>query len=480
MDLVDFFLDTCRNNPDATAAVDEGGELTYGDYGRKARRLATLVWLKTRWRNVGIMLPTCKEFGIAYFASLIAGRTPVPLNFLLSRSDLEFIVRDAALDLILTVRFFEKTVEGLAKKVVFLEDLQGRRGLPLPWRKRWKPGDIATILYTSGTTAQPKGVMLTHRNFVSNLESCIKHVYFDSRDIILGVLPMFHSFALTTSLLLPVRIGVKAVYMRRFSAAPALKAIAEHKVTAMLAIPSIYRVLVRAAQQGDYDTSSLRLCVAGGEPLAPELSASFRETFNLPLLEGYGLTETSPVVCVNQPDAYKPGTAGRPLPGVEVKVVDDEGKELPRGSAGELWIRGESVMKGYYNQPELTAEVLTRDGWFKSGDLAVISEDGFVSITGRKKELIISSGENISPGEIEAVIAEHPKVFEVAVVPAPDPVRGEVPKAVVALNKGESCTEDEIKEFCSGKLPRYKIPRYVEFRPELPHGPTGKVLKRGL
>jgi len=482
MNLCDMFWKTCTAYPSRTAVVDENGTLAYGQYLTAARRLATYISLKTRRRHVGIMLPSCKEHVISFFAILLAGKVPVSLNFLLKPNELEYIVQDAGLDMVIGARFFEETLNSLVPKPVCLEDLKGRRGIPLPWKFRHHEDDAATIIYTSGTTAKPKGVVLTHRSFLANLQGCIDHVYFDHKDIILGVLPMFHSFALTTSLLLPSRIACKAVYLKRFTAPAVLEMIDKHKVTAILAIASIYRVLVRTAlaEKGKYDTSSLRLCVAGGEPLPEELSRQFEEAFDMPLLEGYGLTETAPVVSVNRPEDHRLGTAGRPLPNVGVQIVSDEGAVLGPEEEGEIWTTGPNLMKGYYKLPEMTAEVLTRDGWFKTGDIGKLDKDGYVSITGRKKELIISSGENISPTEIESVIAMHPKVFEAAVVPMPDKTRGEVPKAYVALQPDETCTDMEIKQFCEGRLAKFKIPRAVEFRDELPHGPTGKVLRRDL
>lgn len=482
MNLCDLFYRTCTRYANRTAVADESGSLTFGQYLTAARRLATYLLLKTRRRHVGIMLPTCKEFVITFFGILLAGKVPVPLNFLLKRGEIEFILSDAEIDTVVSARFFEEMLKGIVKRPIFLEDLKGRRGIPLPWRFRPSEEDVAAIIYTSGTTANPKGVMLTHRNFIENLQGCIEQVYFDRHDVIIGVLPMFHSFALTTTLILPFRIGAKAVYLKRFTAPAVLRMIEEHRVTAILAIASLYRVLVRTlvAEKGKYDTSSLRLCVSGGEALPTELSEQFKEAFSLPLLEGYGLTETSPVVSVNSPQHYKLGTAGRPLPNVRVRIVDEAGRTLGPGQEGEIWTAGPHIMKGYHKLPDLTREAVTPDGWFKTGDIGKLDEDGYVSITGRKKELIISSGENISPNEIEGIIAQHPKVFEVAVVPMPDKTRGEAPKAYVALREGAECSEMEIKQFCEGRLAKFKVPKAVEFRASLPHGPTGKILKRDL
>ncbi|HCN19327.1 MAG TPA: hypothetical protein DIS73_03420, partial [Planctomycetia bacterium] len=259
-----------------------------------------------------------------------------------------------------------------------------------------------------------------------------------------------------------------------------LEHIEKDRVTFMLAVASMYRALLRSARSSEHDTSSLRLAVTGGEPVPMDVINSFRETFNLPLIEGYGLTECSPIVSVNSLDDYKFGTAGKPLPSLKVKIVDDNGYTLPVNRDGEIWVKGPSVMKGYLNQPKLTRETITSDGWLKTGDIGRLDDEGFLKITGRKKDIIIISGENVSPVEIEDVLSHHPKVFEVAVVGVPDKLRGEVPKAYVVLHDNEHVTEDELKVFCHDKLPHYKIPRYFEFRKELPHGPTGKILKRAI
>ncbi|MFQ5956615.1 MAG: class I adenylate-forming enzyme family protein, partial [Candidatus Brocadiales bacterium] len=226
--------------------------------------------------------------------------------------------------------------------------------------------------------------------------------------------------------------------------------------------------------------SSVRLAVTGGEPVPMDVINSFMNTFKVPLLEGYGLTECSPIVSVNSPADYKYGTAGKPLPNLEIKIVDEDGSALPVGRDGEIWVKGPNIMKGYLNQPELTKEAITPEGWFKTGDFGRFDDEGFLKITGRKKEIIIISGENVSPVEIEDVLHHHPKVFEVAVIGVADKLRGEAPKAFIVLHDDEDVTEDELKVFCHDKLPHYKIPKYFEFRKELPHGPTGKILKRAL
>ena len=481
MTLLEHFLTTCNRLGDREAIVDDTGRVTFGELRNMAYAVGGLYRQVTDRPNVAVLLPSCKEFVASFFGACWAGKVVVPLNCLMHQEQLDFVVKDAGIDTIVTSRFFEKLAAGLAPKVVYLEDLASARSAPpqLPLPAADDQAAI-TILYTSGTTANPKGVVLTHRNLVSNVEAVVDAFELREADTLLGLLPLFHSFGLMTTLVVQAYTGARVAYLARFSAPRALDLIQQEGVAVVFAIASMYRVLVRSAKGDAGDTASLRLCIAGGEPLPSDVTSAVEEVFGVPLLEGYGLTETSPVVCVNEPTAHKTGTAGRAIKGVEIGIADEEGNVLPPNADGEIWVRGENIMRGYYNQPEETANVVTADGWFKTGDMGRLDEDGFLKITGRIKELIISSGENISPVEIEEVISRHPAVFEVGVVPMPDKSRGEVPKAFVALNEGAACAEQDLREFCCGKLPPYKIPRVFEFRDELPHGSTGKVLRRAL
>ena len=313
--------------------------------------------------------------------------------------------------------------------------------------------------------------MLSHRNFLSNLEGCVRAFNFTERDILLGVLPLFHTYALTTTLILPVNVGATMVYLARFSGPKVLELIEKYKITSLFAIPSMYRVLLRTTESVKHDLSTLRLCTSGGEPLPGDVLEAFNKTFPVPLTEGYGLTESTAIVSVNLPEKCKPGSIGPPLSNLEVKILNDDGQKLPLNKEGEICVKGPNVMKGYYKLPKETAETITPDGWLKTGDYGKLDDEGFLWITGRKKELIIISGENVSPNEIEQVISGHEKVFEVAVIGVPDKLRGETPKAFIALRESATCTEEEIKNYCMQRLPHYKVPKYYEFLKELPHGP---------
>lgn len=502
--LLHKFLESCNKFGNNTAVVDDSGALTYAEVGASAKRLAALLappltpplakgGMKGRSQNIGILLPTCKEFPVAYFAGLLMGKTPVPLNFLMSPAQLSYVIKDTSLDTVITISPFRNLVEGYVNHCVCLDEIKANQGTlqhtpvpifldtvvrnphPLP-----SPEDTAVLLYTSGTVANPKGVILTHKNILSMLEGVAPGFKFTPEDVILGVLPLFHSFALTVTLALPVCFGARVVYTARFSAPRVLELIERHKITIVPAIPSMFRVILRTLGTSKYDLGSVRLYATGGEPVPRDVTEGFNTMSPIPLFEGYGLTETAAIVSVNLPDRYKAGTAGPPLPNLDVQIVDGNNNLLPPDTDGEIWVKGPSVMSGYYNLPRHTDEVLTRDGWLKTGDIGRLDSDGFLKIVGRKKELIIISGENVSPNEIEEIIALHPAVHEVAVVGVPDKIRGEVPKAYISLVKDTHLSENTLKDFCRNKLPHYKIPRYFEFRENLPKSPTGKILKRVL
>lgn len=480
MTLVETFLNTCRKHAGKTAIIDQNGAVTYDGLRQEALRYAARLLSEDTGRNVGILLPNGREFVTAFYGVLMTGKTPVPLNYLLSPVQLLYVIRDAGIDTVFTNSMFAPMTGNQIKQILAGEERHFPASLDERCISKGDADEEAAVLYTSGTNANPKGVILTHRNFLSNLDGCIHAFHFTEKDVLLGVLPLFHTYALTTTLILPVCVGATIVYLARFSGPKVLEIIEKYRVTALFAIPSMYRVLLRTAETVSHDLSTLKLCTSGGEPLPGDVLEAFNKIFPVPLTEGYGLTEATAIVSVNLPEKCKPGSIGPPLDNLEVKIVNDSGESLPANKEGEIWVRGPNVMKGYYNLPRETAEATTPDGWLRTGDYGKLDEEGFLWITGRKKELIIISGENVSPNEIEHVISGHEKVFEVAVVGVPDKVRGEVPKAFIALREHMTCSEEEIKDYCMQRLPHYKVPRYFEFHKELPHGPTGKVLKRAL
>src|SRR6185436_15016843 len=325
--------------------------------------------------------------------------------------------------------------------------------------------DPALYLYTSGTTGRPKGVVLTHRNLALNVESCQRTGEFDANDSFLCLLPFFHTYAITGTILLPLLSGCKMVLVDRFHPVKVLKLIGEHAVSVFLAIPSMYRVM--AMTEGDYNVNSVRFPISGGEPLPVAIAQAFEKRFGVPIFEGYGQTEAAPVISLNVPGKRKLGSVGLPLPGVDIEIWDEQKNPVETDVIGEIMVRGGNVMQGYYNLPDETAKTITRD-WLHTGDLGKKDAEGYVTITGRKKDLIISAGENIYPREIEEVLAQHPKVKEVAVIGVKDEARGEVPKAFVIARDGMTVDEKELRHFCRENLAGYKVPKHFDVVPDLP------------
>ncbi len=337
------------------------------------------------------------------------------------------------------------------------------------------------ILYTSGTTGQPKGAELTHAGLQSNARTTQETLLEGTPDdVIMGCLPLFHVFGLTCSLNAGVLAGATLTLIPRFDGGKALTVVERDGVTVFQGVPTMFSAMLHQPDAADHDMSSLRLCVSGGSAMPVEVMRSFEETFGCIVLEGYGLSETSPVASFNHPHAErKPGSIGTPIRGVEIRLVNHEGEDTPAGEVGEIAIRGENVMKGYWNRPEDTAKAIP-DGWFRTGDLARQDEDGYFFIVDRKKEMIIRGGYNVYPREIEEALYEHPAVAEAAVIGIKHPDLGEEVAAAVALKPGASAEPAELQAFVKERVAAYKYPRHLWVVDALPKGPTGKILRRSV
>jgi long-chain acyl-CoA synthetase len=345
------------------------------------------------------------------------------------------------------------------------------------------PDDPAVILYTSGTTGNPKGVTLTHRNFHFQCNTVVKSLIpFTHEERVIGVLPLYHVYGLSNALVACVKNGASFVMIPQYSPQALLDAIAENKGTIMPAIPSMYQHLLTIARSRKASIpKSLKFCVSGGAPLPLSVLREFMTVFDTQIVEGYGLTETTSSVCCNGVQGeFKEGSIGPPAGGVEMKVVDDQGADLPDGEVGEIVIRSQTVSPGYWNNAEATAQTFSADGWFHTGDLGYRDPDGFYFITDRKKDLIIRGGFNISPREVEEVLMLHPKIADAAVVAARDKRGDEIVKAFVVVHAGETLTEHEIFEHCEATVAPYKRPKVIEFVSSLPKSATGKVLRTEL
>ena len=343
------------------------------------------------------------------------------------------------------------------------------------------PADTAVILYTSGTTGLPKGAELTHANLAGNVDIIVETLlHVTSEDVIFGGLPLFHVFGQTCALNVAVRTGATLTLLPRFDPATTREILARDRVTVFQGVPTMYSALLTLNESDDVDLSALRVCVSGGSAMPVEVLHAFESRFGCIVLEGYGLSETSPVACFNHPDRLRvPGSVGTPVRGVQVQVVDDLGNPVTDGAVGEIVIHGGNVMKGYWHKPEQTAATVI-DGWFHTGDLGRADENGNYFIVDRKKDMIIRGGYNVYPREIEEVLYEHPGIAEAAVVGVADPHHGEEVAAVVALKPGAATTTEELRDFVKARVAAYKYPRYIQIVDALPKGPTGKILKREI
>jgi long-chain acyl-CoA synthetase len=478
--LPEIFDRAVAENSSRVAVIEDSNRWTFAELSDEVNRIAALLKERVPGDTVGVLLLNSQKYIATMLAIWKAGKTAVPLNYLLPPAELGFIIKDSGMSAIVSSQFFSQALAGVKplfgdKGVILMADdpaFMSASGTVTDAAS--KP---ALYLYTSGTTGRPKGVVLTHDNLIANVESCQRAGEFDHRDSFLCLLPLFHTYAITGTFLLPLLNGSKMVLVDRFQPAKVLGLIQEHRISVFLAIPSMYRVL--AGSEGVFDVSSVRFPISGGEPLPIAVAEAFEKRFGVPIFEGYGQTEAAPVVTLNTPDARKIGTIGKALPGVEVAIWDDQNRVLSPGEIGEIVVRGRNVMQEYRHLPEETQKTITQ-GWLHTGDLGKLDPDGFVTITGRKKDLIISAGENIYPREIEEVLAQHPNVKEVAVIGVTDDVRGEVPKAFLIARENTTLDDKELRSFCREKLANYKIPKYFEIVSDLPRTPTGKVLKRLL
>lgn len=459
------------------------------DYSRLVLVSATLrdvIHSNTKAPNVALLLPSTGLFAASYFGALWAAKVPVPLNFLLTPREIQAIIADAGLDLVLSVTPLKEQAQACGCKVIYLDQLNlkaraiWRHLRTLPRLPRLQDDDVAAILYTSGTSGQPKGVCLTHRGIYANSQGCLQHARIDSDRRFLGVLPLFHTFGLTGLMVLPLTLGATVHYLPRFQPAHVVRAIEEKKIDIVMAVPSMLATIARLKDVRPEQFRSIYLMISGGEPLPRNVFDLVHKNLGLTVYEGYGMTETSPVIAINMPWKHKPGSVGTPIPGAHVRIVDDANRPLPAGATGNIQVSGPILMKGYYNKPDWTRDILDDQGWLHTGDMGNIDADGFVTISGRKKEMIIIAGENIFPAEIERILEMHPAVAQAAVIGRPDLTRGEVPIAYILPHDGATVTDIELRHFCRDSLAAYKIPREIHITTDMPRGPTGKIHKRKL
>jgi long-chain acyl-CoA synthetase len=439
--------------------------------------------------RVGVMLPNVPAFPMAFYGALGAGAVVVPMNPLLKAREIEFYLSDSGAKVLFAwYAAAGEAAKGAAAsgtRVITVDEPDMRSLLAglfaVHARAARADDDDAVILYTSGTTGRPKGAQLTHANLTRNAElTAATLIGSGPDDVVMGCLPLFHVFGLTCGLGATMAGGGTLTLLPRFDPAQALGIIARDRVTIFEGVPTMYAAMLHHPSSADADASSLRVCVSGGAAMPVEILHGFEKTFGCMILEGYGLSETSPVASFNHPNAErKPGSIGTPVAGVEMRLVGPDGADTPAGEVGEIAIRGHNVMKGYWRKQEATAEAIP-DGWFRTGDLARVDADGYYFIVDRKKELIIRGGYNVYPREIEEVLYEHPAVAEAAVVGIPHDQLGEEVGAAVALKPGAAATPEELQAYVKERVAAYKYPRHLWIEAELPKGPTGKILRRAV
>lgn len=475
--ILDNIEQHAANRPNHVAVSDDTLTLTYAELCVVAGGLAQQIDAATSQPRVGILAPPSAACATAALAAWHAGRTPVPLNFLLAPAELGTIIRDARLDCVLTIPQLAGPADAAGLKTIMLGAETFRPGQgPAP---QAADQDLGVLIYTSGTTGTPKGACLSFANLTQNVHACVEAAELTSESVFLSLLPQFHAFGFTTNTLVPLMLGATVIYQPRFVPTAVVSTIAERGVSVLITIASMFSALAAMKSATREQFATLTHPVSGGEPLPRRTAAAFEQRFGRVILEGYGMTEASPVVSLNTPSANRPGTVGRPIPGITVTAVDDDGRAVPPDTDGQLVVRGHCVMQGYLNQPEQTAAVL-RDGALWTGDVGRIDKDGFITITGRAKDMLIVGGENVFPIEIEQVLLDHAAVAEVAVIGRPDDIRGEVPVAYVTLRDGATATPADLRGHCRAHLAAYKVPRAVHIAGDLPRGPTGKILKRAL
>ena len=494
MNLASAFANSARNNPKKPALFWGDEEFSYEQ-----------LWSQSLWvgeqlqkhfgigpgARVALWLKNCPQFIPALFGVLQAGAVATPVNNFLKPDEVNYILADAEIDVVITDYTMS---EGIAKllairpqlKFFYAEDFSRQtaiRGdeftdhaLASAATARTE-SDLAVLIYTSGTTGRAKGAMLSHGNLLHNVESCRRALETVGEDRIVVLLPMFHSFMLCVGILLPLLIGGSIVLIKSVHPVKNIvQDIVQRRATVLPAVPQLFRTLMHPSIPADLP---LRICVSGGAPLPGEILREFCQRFPIPLVEGYGLSEASPVVTFNPLDKQKPGSIGKPITNVEVTVQNDDGQILGFGETGEVCVRGGNVMQGYWNQPEETAKVMRAD-WLLTGDIGHQDEEGFFYITDRKKDMLLVNGINVYPREIEEIIYKFEGIKEAAVIGVPDARRGEQALAFVSANEGISIDEKAVQQFLREKLADYKVPKRIIVLPLLPRNPTGKILKTAL
>ncbi|MCL4275062.1 MAG: AMP-binding protein [Anaerolineales bacterium] len=499
MSFLSSFTENVRNYPNKVALefIDPPLQrITYTELSEQVNR--TAVYLQSLGvqpgDRVALQLSKCTEFILLHLATARLGAISLPLNLAYPPDEVKYFLEDSGAKLFFALKSSKEKIQSILlqlpdlKECVFLDPSRPDQfnsliSAPIsnPRFPTSKPSDTAVIIYTSGTTGRPKGAEITHGNLISNFDALHKAWGWQADDALLHVLPIFHVHGLFVALHGALHAGATTLLMREFNAQKTLELLSSGECTVFMAVPTIHKRLLDVPNAGQFNLSRVRLITSGSDRLPDEVFTGFQKTFGYTLLERYGMTETG-MNCSNPLNGERRiGSVGLPLPRVEVRIVHSEtGESLPTGEIGDVQLRGPNIFKGYWNQPDKTSASFSADSWFKTGDLGCLEADGYLTLCGRSKDLIISGGLNIYPPEVERVLAEHPAVSACAVIGCPDAEWGEKVTAVVVLNKEGSTTSEELMRFCREKLAPYKSPKAIVFRPDLPCNAMGKVQKAEL
>ncbi len=479
--------------PDKPAILFEGRTYTYRDLDEMANRLANGLRALgvQRGDRVSLYLPNIPAFPLAYLATLRVGAVAVSINSLFKTDEVRYIVNDSGSGALFTTADLYPQIDragmpGLRSLIIGEGQVGGEiqmddlivKGAPEFKAEDMERDDTAALLYTSGTTGNPKGVILTHANVVSNIYATNHHAGMRPDDRLMLFLPLFHCFGQNFIMNSAFNTGATLIMQRRFDVERTLDSIQRDQATMFFAVPTIYIYLLNNPNHG-FDLSSIRYWFTAAAAMPHEIAVQWQDQMERPINEGYGLTECSPFASYNHDFRYKPGSVGTPIENVDMKIFDEDDQEVPVGQLGEIVIRGPNVMKGYFGKEKDTAAAL-RNGWLHSGDIGFMDDEGYFHIADRVKDMINAAGFKIYPVEVENVLYQHPAIHEAAVYGVPDPIKGEAVEAAIVLRPGAQATSEEIIEFCRSRIAVFKAPRAVHFVPQLPKSATGKILKRIL
>ncbi len=456
-------------------------QFTYGEFETVVKRVAGMLWASgvRKGEVVSLLLPNSVEYVVAYFACWHIGALAGPINSLLKSQEIAYVISDSESKLLLVASEFVDRIEN--KNFIVFDDVEKVEAEAIDGTQI-NADDEAIIIYTSGTTGKPKGCLLTHGNVIANARQISSWLGFTENDRLLSMMPLFHMNAVSVTTMSALYAGGSTVVSPKFTASRFWQIISDYQITSFGSVATMLSMLLSTYPDGvpaGLNTRQLRFAMCGSAPVPAEVMKRFEETFNCLVVEGYGLSESTCRSTFNPPDQRRrPGSCGLPI-GNEMRVVDEEDRDVPDGSLGEIVLRGENILKGYYKNPDATATAF-RNGWFHTGDIGYRDADGFYYIVDRKSDMIIRGGENIYPREIDEVLYQHPNVAAAAAVGVPDDLYGEEVAAVIVLKDSAKVSEQDVIDFCKARLADYKCPKTVHFVHDIPKGPTGKLLKREL